>query len=83
VHTSDQIRRRYGVDIGASDKATVAERLDRSVATRHQPPDTERGAAGEDRAQGYRRITDADRADRATEKSDNAPTGRDGDLAGG
>jgi len=42
------------------------------VATRDQAPDTERGAAGEDRAHDYRRITDADRA---TAKSDNAPTG--------
>jgi hypothetical protein len=82
VHMTDQIRRRYGVDIGASDPATVAERLDRSVATRDQAPDTERGAAGEDRAHGYRRITDADRADRVTERGENAPTGRDGDLAG-
>ncbi len=55
VHMTDQIRRRYGVDIGASDPAKVAERLDRSVATRDQAPDTERGAAGEDRAHDYRR----------------------------
>jgi len=63
-HMTEEIRRRYGVDIGGSDPATVADRLDRSIATREEA-DTERGAAGEDRAQGYRRIADVDRADRA------------------
>ncbi len=82
LHMSEEIRRRYGVDIGAGDPATVAERLDRSVATRDQAPDTERDTAGEDRAHGYRRIAAADRADRATANSENAPTGRDGDLVG-
>jgi len=77
-HMSEEIRRRYGVDIGGSDPATVAERLDRSAATRDQAPDTERDNAGEERAHGYRRIADADRADRATANSENAPTGRDG-----
>ncbi len=82
LHMTEEIRRRYGVDIGGSDPAKVAERLDRSVATRDQAIDTERGAAGEDRAHGYRRIADADRADRVTAKSENAAPGRDGDLAG-
>jgi len=45
-HMSEEIRRRYGVDIGGSDPATVADRLDRSIATREEA-DTERGAAGE------------------------------------
>jgi len=81
-HMSEEIRRRYGVDIGGSDPATVAERLDRSAAIRDQAPDAERDSAGEDRAHGYRRIADADRADRATANSENAATGRDGDLAG-
>ena len=80
-HMSEEIRRRYGVDIGGSDPATVAERLDRSAATRDQAPDTGRGGAGEDRA-GYRRIAEADRADRATANSENAVTGRDGNPAG-
>ncbi len=76
------IRRRYGVDIGAGDPAKVAERLDRNAATQDQAPDTERDSASEDRAHGYRRIADADRADRATANSENAPTGRDGNPAG-
>ncbi len=81
-HMSEQIRQRYGVDITGGDPAQVAELLAHPGAAREEA-DPQRGAAGEDRAQGYRRIADADRADRATAKSENAPTGRDGDLAGG